>query len=364
MVSLQNPGADVSDLRPPWVPPENHYIGYFYDIDSLNHSGAPTDPPSRSGRRRLDQCARSEVFLPLRAMKIRAPFRTATLAFSISALGFGVTLAQEAPSGYVDRFPTVKDPVLHSALVRLVNLSQRDYFRPEVGRDAQSVLDRVADGALPVNGLPMSDVVTRIIERTVAAGRDEDLPVLRRLARHDNPEIRNALEWAQPSAAKHDKELLLELVLSAEALLPASLEDREVALKRLDEFSSRIHAFCTYVPADQRGPASQAVERFLNRYDEPAVREEYGPKFRRYLSPDFPHKGWPPMVKPAGNGKGDDGTGSPPEPAHQPTATGPAAGKPQGELQSSDHHFMVLPWLVGILSLVVLLWFAIKVRRT
>jgi len=43
MVSLQNPGADVSELRPPWVRPENHYIGYFYDIDALNHPQAPTE---------------------------------------------------------------------------------------------------------------------------------------------------------------------------------------------------------------------------------------------------------------------------------------------------------------------------------
>jgi len=48
MVSLQDPGADVSDLRPPWVAPENHYIGYFYDIDSLNHSGAPTEQDVQS----------------------------------------------------------------------------------------------------------------------------------------------------------------------------------------------------------------------------------------------------------------------------------------------------------------------------
>lgn len=42
MVSLQNPGADVSDLRPPWISPENHYIGYFLDVDALNDPKAPT----------------------------------------------------------------------------------------------------------------------------------------------------------------------------------------------------------------------------------------------------------------------------------------------------------------------------------
>ncbi len=42
LVSLQNPGADVSELRPPWVPPENHYIGYFWDIDNPADPEAPT----------------------------------------------------------------------------------------------------------------------------------------------------------------------------------------------------------------------------------------------------------------------------------------------------------------------------------
>lgn len=49
MVSLQNPGADVSELRPPWVAPENHYISYFYDVV------IPGDPfaPSREQIREL-----------------------------------------------------------------------------------------------------------------------------------------------------------------------------------------------------------------------------------------------------------------------------------------------------------------------
>lgn len=48
LVSLQNPGADVSDLRPPWVPAENHYVGYFLDVDSLDHPKAPTEQEVRS----------------------------------------------------------------------------------------------------------------------------------------------------------------------------------------------------------------------------------------------------------------------------------------------------------------------------
>ncbi len=42
MISLQNPGADVSELRPPWVAPENHYISFFYDADIPGHERAPT----------------------------------------------------------------------------------------------------------------------------------------------------------------------------------------------------------------------------------------------------------------------------------------------------------------------------------
>ena len=39
MVSLQNPGADVSELRPPWVTAENHYVSFFYDSDLLGDEG-------------------------------------------------------------------------------------------------------------------------------------------------------------------------------------------------------------------------------------------------------------------------------------------------------------------------------------
>lgn len=48
LVSLQNPGADISELRPPWVPPENHYVGYFLDVDALDHCDAPTEQDVKS----------------------------------------------------------------------------------------------------------------------------------------------------------------------------------------------------------------------------------------------------------------------------------------------------------------------------
>ena len=43
LVSLQNPGADLSGLRPPWIPAENHFAGYFYDVDVSAHPEAPTE---------------------------------------------------------------------------------------------------------------------------------------------------------------------------------------------------------------------------------------------------------------------------------------------------------------------------------
>lgn len=42
MVSLQNPGADISALRPPWVASENHHISFFYDVDVLEYPHTPT----------------------------------------------------------------------------------------------------------------------------------------------------------------------------------------------------------------------------------------------------------------------------------------------------------------------------------
>ncbi len=42
LLSLQNPEAQVEDLRPPWIPPEHHHIAYFYDADILDHPHAPT----------------------------------------------------------------------------------------------------------------------------------------------------------------------------------------------------------------------------------------------------------------------------------------------------------------------------------
>ncbi len=49
MVSLQDPGADISGLRPPWVAPENHHVEHFHDMDW------PGDPlaPSREAVGRL-----------------------------------------------------------------------------------------------------------------------------------------------------------------------------------------------------------------------------------------------------------------------------------------------------------------------
>lgn len=41
LVSLQDPGADVSSLRPPWILPENHHVAYFYDVDLPGHDEAP-----------------------------------------------------------------------------------------------------------------------------------------------------------------------------------------------------------------------------------------------------------------------------------------------------------------------------------
>lgn len=42
MVSLQNPGANISDLRPPWISPENHFVGFFFDIDAVGDPEAPS----------------------------------------------------------------------------------------------------------------------------------------------------------------------------------------------------------------------------------------------------------------------------------------------------------------------------------
>ncbi|MGB0993402.1 MAG: hypothetical protein ACPG32_13160 [Akkermansiaceae bacterium] len=42
MVSLQDPGADVSDLRPPWIAAENHHITYLHDLDKPGHDNTPT----------------------------------------------------------------------------------------------------------------------------------------------------------------------------------------------------------------------------------------------------------------------------------------------------------------------------------
>lgn len=41
LISLQNPGADVSALRPAWIEPENHHISFFYDVDAMDHPAAP-----------------------------------------------------------------------------------------------------------------------------------------------------------------------------------------------------------------------------------------------------------------------------------------------------------------------------------
>ncbi len=42
LLSLQDPGADVSDLRPDSIPANNHQIFYFYDMDIPTEADAPS----------------------------------------------------------------------------------------------------------------------------------------------------------------------------------------------------------------------------------------------------------------------------------------------------------------------------------
>ena len=48
MVSLQDPGTDVIGLRPPWIAPENHYIGVFCDVRDPGSPEAPQESSIRS----------------------------------------------------------------------------------------------------------------------------------------------------------------------------------------------------------------------------------------------------------------------------------------------------------------------------
>ena len=43
MVSLQDPDADLNDLRPKWIKKENHLVGLFYDCDIPGHEHAPKE---------------------------------------------------------------------------------------------------------------------------------------------------------------------------------------------------------------------------------------------------------------------------------------------------------------------------------
>jgi predicted protein tyrosine phosphatase len=43
MVSLQDPDADLNDLRPHWINEDNHFVGLFYDCDTPGHAHAPTN---------------------------------------------------------------------------------------------------------------------------------------------------------------------------------------------------------------------------------------------------------------------------------------------------------------------------------
>lgn len=48
LVSLQDPGTELIGLRPPWIPPENHYIGVFCDVRDPRSPEAPPESSIRS----------------------------------------------------------------------------------------------------------------------------------------------------------------------------------------------------------------------------------------------------------------------------------------------------------------------------
>lgn len=212
-------------------------------------------------------------------------------AGTFAAIGLSLCCSCIFPQDFVaqpDPFPEVKDPVLHSALERLTDVRPQDFRRPEVVKNTKLVLEKVADGTLPAEGMFFK--IQSLIEGAIMSGDPSVLPALTSLARHQNLKIRGTVASAQRLTTKHPQDLLLELVHTAESALPGDLSDKPAAQERFEEFASRIATFCTYTPFEQRGPAEQAIERFLRRYDDPSIRQYYESRLRENLTKNFPLK--------------------------------------------------------------------------
>jgi hypothetical protein len=214
-----------------------------------------------------------------------ATLRAAAFGMMALAMGEAGVGAQEYFPP-VDRFAKVKEVALHDALVRLEAVREKDFARAEVRQDMRLVLRNVADGTLPVEG--MMPRIGRLIEAATAMGDAEAVPFLVVLAGHENEDIRRTVASAQRLAKEHAPEVLLALVAAAEARLPKDLADKQAARERFFEFTSRITTYCAFTPFENRGPAREAVERFLSRYEGDLVRDFYEFRLREKLAKDFP----------------------------------------------------------------------------
>jgi predicted protein tyrosine phosphatase len=97
LVSLQNPDADISELRPPWISPENHHVSYFYDAAfDLDHGDAPSLEAIRQVIEwltpRCGQSSGARIIIHCDAGLGRSP----AVAYIAWALHFGVGREQEA----------------------------------------------------------------------------------------------------------------------------------------------------------------------------------------------------------------------------------------------------------------------------
>lgn len=192
------------------------------------------------------------------------------------------------------------------------------------------------------------------------------MPALTSLARHKHLAVRGTVASAQRLTTNHPNELLLELVYAAESALPADLSDKQAARERFEEFASRIATFCTYTPFEQRGPAQQAIERFLSRYDDSSVRQFYEARLRENLSEDFPLKVIQSESPPNASSNVRETLSPGPKQGVQPPTPKKAPEAKPTTLTPSEEPPTSTPWSIIVVLIVAatgLLWLLVKKRK-
>ena len=200
-------------------------------------------------------------------------------------------------------FPSMQDRHLGDALYALMSVTDMSnegprrrlpaeniYASPRIRRHLEIALATADSPDFASLDTRSRGSIARAVTLAVASGIDEFIPVLKRLAHSKDPDLYEATaSWGLDARPFPALDLMCECVLAAEERLPLSLdnlndpEDRQAAQRAFDEFVARLGHYCDVASPEEREAMRPVVERFLAKYENPAVKEFYEAKLLRYL---------------------------------------------------------------------------------